>query len=258
MTGGALRVLALVAALTAPPGAFADDPASPAKPAPPPPDPAKVLELLKSKDRNQRLAAAKDAASLQDDGLVAPLVGLLADPDPEVRRAGIAALGARESADSARKAANGMQAHLRKIGRKEGSEAESEVIATADALGALAQPSSVEVLLSDIVVETAPDVVRARLMAVANVPAAEAIDGLIAFLGKRGRGANDLHGHHCIQALKWATGESRGVEVDVWRSWWKDAKKEFDFKAAAERRAKARAAQAGKERDATRKKDDSK
>ncbi len=248
MPAVALRLLGLVAALSLSTVALAEDPVPPAKPEPPKAEPATVLGLLKSKEPSDRLAGARDARSAQDDSLVAPLIALLGDPDSETRRAAIDALGARESSGSVKRAAASLASHLGRLGKKAEAEVEAEIIATANALGTLAQPSSVDVLLSDIAVETAPDVVKARLLAVANIPTAEAIEGLIAFLARRGRGANDLQGHHARAALKWATGESRGVDPDVWRSWWKDAKKEFDFKAAAERRAKARAEQEEKDR----------
>ena len=248
MPAHASRLLGLVAALSLSTAALAQDPAPPAKPEPAKPDPAKIAAALKSKEAPDRLAAAKDAKSVQDDSLVAPLAALLGDRDPEVRRAAVEALGARESAESVKRAASSLGAHLGRLGKKTGAEAEAETAATADALGLLAQPSSIEILLSDIAVETAPDVVKARLMAVANIPTAEAVEGLISFYGKRGRGANDLQGHHCLAALKSATGQSRGPDPDIWRAWWRDAKKEFDFKAAAERRAKARAEQTEKER----------
>jgi hypothetical protein len=255
MPRSASRFLALAAVLSLSASALAEDPAPPAKPEPPKPEPAKLLELLKSKEASDRLAAAKDARSVQDDRLVAPLVGLLGDADAGVRRAAIDALGARESPETARKAASALASHLGRLGKKAGSEVEAEVIGTADALGTLAQPSTVDALLTGIDADTAPAVVKARLMAVANVPTAEAIEGLLEFLAKEGRGANDLQGHHCRAALKWATGESRGIDPDAWRSWWRDARKTFDFRAAAERRAKARAEQEEKERRRGGKKD---
>lgn len=232
---------ALAAALAAGSVSLADDAAPAAAP-----DPAKVVEALKSKDRGARLAAARDAKGLQDDKLVAPLAALLADDDMPLRMAAIAALGARTAADAQKKAATALAAHLPKVAEKVADEA--ELIATATALGELAQPSSVEPLLDGIRDDTSPDVVKARLTAVSNVPAPEAIEGLIQFLAKRGRGANNLQGHHCRAALKNATGEDRGNDPDAWRSWWKEAKKTFDFDAALRRRAAERQKQDDKEK----------
>lgn len=217
------------------------------------PTPEKLLEAFKSKDKPVRLEAAQQAKALQDDKLVPALIALLDDDDVSVRHAAIDALGARSGPDAMKRAAAGLGAHLPKLAKK--LETEAELIAIVQALGSLGQPSSVGVLLDDIAVDTAPDVVKVRLLAVANIPTADAIEGLIQFLAKRGRGANNLQGHHCRAALKAATGEDRGNDPDAWRSWWKEAKKDFDFDAAARRRAAAKAQQEDKEKRRKEKKD---
>jgi hypothetical protein len=229
-----LRALfAVVVLLVLAVGAFADGDAAPT--APSPPDPAKLVEAMKSKERSARLAAAEQARNVQDDKLLAPLVTLLDDEDLTVRRSAIEALGARTSAEARKKAAAALGSHLAKSAKK--PELEIEVIAAAHAVGVLAQPSSLEALLADIGVDTSPDVVRARLSAVANLPCAEAVDALIQVLAKQGRGRGGPQGQACRQALKDATGEDFGNEADRWRAWWRDARKTFDFEAAARRRA---------------------
>jgi len=212
--------------------------AAPAAPTPAAPDAAKLALSLKSTDRQERLAATEQAKGVQDEKLFAPLVDLLEDEDLAVRHAAIEALGARTAPEARKKAAAALAPHLAKTAKK--PELEIEVIATANAIGLLAQPSSVDALTADIGVDTSIDVVRARLSAVANLPCAEAIEALIQFLAKQGRGRGSQQIPACRQALKDATGEDFGGEADKWRAWWRDAKKNFDFAAAAKRREAAR------------------
>jgi HEAT repeat protein len=189
---------------------------------------------------------------------VAPLVSLLSDDDSSLRMSVIDALGHRESPEDRRKAASALAGHLPKAARKANSDV--EVIATAQALGTLAQPASIDALLADIELGTPPDVVEARLMAVAQVPSADAIDSLITFLAKQGRGKGGPQREACRGALREATGENLGNDPDVWRAWWKDAKKGFDFEAAARRRAdeRQRKAEADEKRRAKKDKKDGK
>jgi hypothetical protein len=248
---GRRPLFAALVALTFASAAFADG-APPATAPTPAPEPAKLVEAMKSKERAERLAAAEQARGVQDDKLLAPLVGLLDDDDLTVRHTAIEALGARASAEARKKAASALGAHLPKTAKS--AETEIELIATAKALGALAQPSSLDALMADMSIDTSPDVVRARLSAVANLPCAEAIEALIQHLAKQGRGRGGPAGQACRQALMAATGEDFGADADRWRAWWRDAKKTFDFEAAARRRE----AEKGKKDDAEKHKKDKK
>jgi HEAT repeat protein len=221
--------------------ALADDPTPAAAP-----DPAKIVEALKSKDKPVRLEAAQQAKDVQDDKVISPLVALLEDEDSTLRHAAIDALGNRTYPDAQKKAAAAIAARLGKLAKK--PEAEAELIASAQALGALAQPTSLDALTSNIEMDTTTDVVRARLMAVAQIPSAEAVDALIQFLAKQGRGRNGMQRDACRAALREATGENFGNEPDAWRGWWKEAKKTFDFDAAMRRRAAEKAKQADAEK----------
>jgi HEAT repeat protein len=240
----ALAALALFAA-----AAFADGPA-PA--APTAPDAAKLAESLKAKEAADRLAAAQQAKDVQDEKVLAPLVALLDDADGGVRRAAIDALGHRVRVDAQKKASAALVAHLPKVSKR--VETQLEQLATVDALGALAQPAALDVLMSGIDTDTAPELVRARLSAAANIPTAEAIESLIQFLAKQGRGQNGPQRDACRQALREATGENLGNDPDAWRAWWRDAKKTFDFDAAIRRRA----AEKQKKEDAGRRRADKK
>lgn len=233
--------LALVTVLAAGSLAPAEDAAAPA-----PIEPAKIVEALKSKDKSARLAAAQQAKDVQDEKLVSPLASLVDDEDMATRHAAIEALGSRTSPEAQKKAASALAAHLPKVAKK--LEDEAELIATARALGALAQPSTIDALMADIETGTPNDVVRTRLAAVANIAAPGAIDALIQFLAKQGRGQNGQQRDACRDALREATGENFGNDPDAWRSWWKDAKRTFDFDAAARRRAAEKQKQADDEK----------
>jgi hypothetical protein len=249
-------VAALLAAFAAASPAFAGDPpAAPAPSAPPslPTPPAKLAELMKSKDKAERLDAATKAKDDPSDLLTSPLTALLDDEELAVRTAAIDALAARSTLEAKRKAASALGARLSKLAKH--ADAQSELIAAIEALGTLGQPSTVSTLLADIALDTPLDVVRARLMAVANAPCAEAIDGLITFLAKQGRGQMGQERQACRAALKSATGQDLGGDPDAWRAWWKDAKKDFDFDAAARRRDSAKAAEDDKEKRKKERKD---
>jgi len=225
--------------------ALAGDPPAPPAAAP---EPAKLVDAMKSKDKPARLEAAQQAKDVQDEKLVAPLAALLDDDDVSVRHAAIEALGRRTAPETQKKASAALAAHVPKLAKKADADSEAELIATVQALGALAQPSALDALTSDIEVGTSPDVVKARLMAVANIPTADAIDALIQFLSKQGRGKNGPQREACRAALMDATGEKLGNDPDAWRAWWKDAKKTFDFAAAAQRRAAEKEGKDGEKR----------
>jgi hypothetical protein len=87
-------------------------------------------------------------------------------------------------------------------------------------------------------------------MAVANVPAPEAIDRLIRFAASGGRRYRTQKAL-AREALIYATGEKVRGDVDAWRSWWNEHRKTFDFQAAAERRERDR--QAAKDKTKKRK-----
>ena len=203
--------------------------------APPPPVATQLADAMKAKDAADRLTAARQAKDVQDEKLLAPLAALLEDSDAEVRRAAIDALAHRTPAEAQKKASAALAAHLPRVSKR--IETQLEQVETAEALGALAQPAALDALMSGIDTDASPDVVRARLLAAANIPTAEAIESLIQFLAKQGRGQNGPQREACRQALRDATGENLGNDPDTWRAWWRDAKKTFDFDAAVRRRA---------------------
>lgn len=203
----------------------------------PPPDADAVVEGLKSDEDAARLAAAEQALGVADDAVTRPLVRLLTDDRFEIRAAAVRALGARSAEKAKKEAAKALCARIPKLSRNAVDEGELALVV--QALHDLAQPSSVGPLLEDVEDSATEDLYRARVMAVANVPHADAIEALINHLARRGRGKWGGMKRCVIEALRDATGEKLGADPDAWRAWWRDAKRTFDFEAAAQRRADA-------------------
>ena len=245
---------ALAALLVAASSVRAEDPAAPkepgrgAEPAPPqkpaPTETRDLLAMMKSADPVLRRAGAAEAAADPDPSLTAPLAKLLNDEALEVRLAAAASL-ARRTDDAARRTAAAAAAdRLARLGEK-GDPAEREALVAA--LHDLAQPSAVKALLDGIQAATAREEVAARLRAVGNVPAAEAVEGLIDFLA-RGRGRGDWN-QSARLALRYALRtDAGGADPDLWRAWWRENRRGFDFAAAAADRARERDEAAERER----------
>jgi hypothetical protein len=228
--------IAVVLALAAAPAWAGDPPAAGSKTEDP--VPALVARLATSQPADVRLAAAKEAATVQDARVVTPLGRLLRDEVADVRLAAVAALGARTDTADKKHAATVLAERLDPLDKSllAKPEAKPELLAAIASLKTLAQPTSIDALLKGIDEDEDADLVEARAMAVANVPAAAAIEGLI---DRMSRGRRDGSGIRAriSRALAWATGEQPANDPDHWRAWWKDHKATFDFAAAAERRA---------------------
>lgn len=237
--------------------ALADDPAPPrdGKPADP------IVDLLAQLKDDQppevRLEAVKLAKGLEDPRLVPAIGKLLRAPEEDVRVGAMAALGARGTPESKKKAATLLAERLKPLDAALETDVtrKPELIALCKALHDLAQVSSVDPLLDGIEFRADLEVVEARAMAVANVPDAKAVDGMIDLMGRRHRDGTGIRAV-LSKALFYATGAKLGNDADAWRAWWKDARTRFDFEGAAENRAKAREAKEAKEaaRDAAKEK----
>ena len=246
-----LSVLALLAAAVvyAPPSR-ADDAPKPEAPATGKPvDPiVSLLERLKDdQPLDVRLAALKEAATTEDARLVTAVGKLLKADEEDVRLAAVTALAACRFAETKRKAALLLlerskvvqQAYEKDVSRKH------ELLAIFQGLHDLAQEATIDGILDGIEAGIDLDVVGARAMAVANVPSAKAIDGLISYMARRHRDGTGIRGQ-LTKALTYATGVKGANDDDAWRSWWKDAKATFDFQAAFAERERVRAEKAAK------------
>jgi len=197
-------------------------------------DVADVIERLKSKKGDQRLVAATEAANVEDDAVTKPLARLLGDDEFGVRAAAVRALAKRTTDRGKKDAAKALAARMSKLAKA--AHGEGEMLLVIEALGELAQPASVKPLLDGITDETSDDVFEARMNAIARIPHASAIEELIRYLARRGRGKWAGRKRAVTNALQQATGQRLGGDPDKWRAWWKENGKTFDFAAAAERR----------------------
>lgn len=232
-----LAVLLLALPLTGP-GAWAEERA--AAPVTPEEAAAALAEQMRAKDPEQRLAAAQAARENACASLTTPLVRLLADKSPGIRIAAVEALGARMDKAGRKKAAATLAGRVSRLEKQ--AEDRVELLATLEAVRALAQPGPIKGLIGGIKTDSDIEVVEARLMAVAAVPAKEAIDRLIQFLAKGRRGQLGPQRRAAVQALEYATGMSRkglGHDPDRWRAWWRETEDTFDFEAVAAARAEA-------------------
>jgi HEAT repeat protein len=235
-----LSAVALIAVLAVASPAFADDSASTggvtdtAASDAARVDVSDVVARLKSKEGDQRLVAAGQALEITDDAVTLPLIRLLGDEDFGVRAAAIRALAKRSTTRGKKDAARALAARMPKLAKSE--HGEGELIIVVEALGELAQPSSVKPLFANVDDDTGDDVFEARMNAVARIPDASAIEELIQYLARRGRGKWAGRKRAVTNALQSATGQRLGGDPDAWRAWWKENGKTFDFGAAAERR----------------------
>jgi len=199
----------------------------------------RIIEELKSDDDGVRAKAVTAALSCQHASLVSPLIKRLRDDAFLVRTGSVAALGARAGKSDKRKAASALVVRMPQLEKNPLDR--DELNAFIQALDDLAQPTTIKPLLKGIKIDSDPELVRAKLMAVANVPDAEAIERLIGFLDGGRKRSRKGQNQSAVAALKWATGARVGGGADGWRAWWREAKKTFDFEEAAERRAEANA-----------------
>ncbi|MDH3592186.1 MAG: HEAT repeat domain-containing protein [Planctomycetota bacterium] len=201
-----------------------------------------VLEQLKAKDVNERMAGIRAAGALQHPKLVAPLTKLLTDPNQGIRDLAVEALALRKTKVEKKKAALAL---MRRVNALKKKEQQPELLRVIDALHDLAQKATMKPLLSGLKTSMDQKVLEKRVMAAANVPDKQVIDELIQ-LAASGRRNNSIRGS-ALRALRYATGEKVRGGADEWRRWWKDNKKDFQPIVVADKRAQRRAESAAKE-----------
>jgi hypothetical protein len=207
---------------------------------------ADVVNDLQDRDLGVVLAAIAEAEALQDPAVSSQLTKMLKEKDREVRVAVIGALAGREAEADRKRAAQTLAARLKPLTGKAAEAVEYETVI--GALAKLAQPCSIKALL-DMTIEESRATALARLMAVAEVPHHDAIEALIQFGSKgRNRGTNNQH-ESAANALRHATGQRFGRDMDKWRAWWRENRETFDAKAFKEEREAAAAAAAEREKE---------
>lgn len=243
----AVGVSACGLALPLVPAARADDAPKPAPAAPADPVASLVERLKEDQPIDVRLAALKEAAALEDPHVVTALGKCLKAPEEEARLLAVAALGASKFTETKKKAATLLleRSKVVQTAYDKDTSRKHELIAIFQGLHDLAQDSTIDGILDGIESGVDLDVVGARAMAVANVPSAKAIEGLINYMGRRHRDGTGIRGQ-LTKALSYATGVHGSNDDDAWRAWWKDNKATFDFQAAYAERERARAEKAEK------------
>jgi hypothetical protein len=201
---------------------------------------AALVERMGSADAETKKKAFGDALDVQHALVTAALVKSLNDPDQATRTAAIAGLAARNDEAGKKAADAGLSSRLERIVKK--AELASERLALISALGHLAQPSALKALTAETGFDVPDDELRARLLAVANLPCKEAVEAIIKFALTSGRAGDgqDERRRTAAAAFSSATGQDMGHDAIKMKNWWKEHEKDFDFKAAAERRAKDR------------------
>jgi hypothetical protein len=210
-------------------------------PAPAPSAVSAIVEGLSHADPDRRLEAARAARGEQDRALTPLLVKGLEDEAENVRLAAAQALATRTDERERKRAAAALG---RRLGRLAGGVVRAERGTVIQALHDLAHPDGIAALL-DLPAEVDRNELRARLLAVANVPDPKAMAGLIDY-GARGR-RRHVHLDLVRDAVQYATGEVVRGDIDQIRSWWKEFGANFDYAAARATRAERRAREEARE-----------
>jgi hypothetical protein len=194
-----------------------------------------------SEDSDVVIAACREAATVQDEALTAPLIRLLKHDNPAVRKAAIEALQLRKPEEERKKAAHALAQRIAPLAEK--PETKEECLLVATALHDLAHPVALKPLLEGIGPDSDRELSRARLRAAANLPSKEVIDELLQ-LGSAGkRGGAGWRQAAVIDALRYATQENVKGGIEAWRAWWTENKKTYDADIVASKRAEARLAE---------------
>lgn len=203
--------------------------------------PEDLPRRLAADDTDDVIAACREAATLQEASLTAPLIHLLKHDNPAVRKAAIEALQLRKPEEERKKAAPALAQRIAPLAEKE--DGKEELLLVAAALHDLAQEAALKPLLDGITPDSDREITRARLHAAANVPSKEVIDELLQ-LGSQGRrGGAGWRQAAVIEALRYATQEKVQGGVEAWRAWWTENKKTYDAFLVASKRAEARLAE---------------
>jgi hypothetical protein len=198
-----------------------------------------LVDRMKATDVEVRKAAVQEAKTEQDERVTSALSRALSDADADVRAAALEGCLARTEAPAKKAAATAVATRLKTVAEK--AALRDEALRLIQGLHDLAQPGTLAALEARLGVDVPPDELAARLRAIANLPSKAAVEAIIDFRASGGRlGARTELGYrrrYAREAFRYATGVDVGPDPDAMRKWWKDNEKEFDFEAAARRRA---------------------
>ncbi|HTE06742.1 MAG TPA: HEAT repeat domain-containing protein [Planctomycetota bacterium] len=222
----ALLVVVAPLALGAPASAQANDPRIPGGPTP---DQVKAtVDEVRAAERSskvdERVAVIGRAGSVEDPDVVRALEDGLYDKDAGVQLATIAAFS-RMQTPEALVALHGLARTRRMV--RDGLP----LAALYRAIGRHGDRSSVEVLLAGVPGVTDPEVVRARIYALGNIRAREAVQALVSDLdlGTPPAGQELPLMEDVRVALARLTGTDQSADRKHWQDWWDRAKGDFQI-----------------------------
>ncbi|MBM3986638.1 MAG: HEAT repeat domain-containing protein [Planctomycetes bacterium] len=184
---------------------------------------ARALEAALQRSRPALRAAALDlASSANDAALAAAIFPALSDPDEEVRRAALAALG-RSTAPNALDAL---------LGRARSGAAELrahplELATLLHALGRHADPRSLPALTSDALHSLEPEPLRARILALGRIRTRESVDALVALAHALPFAEEQQVLHELRLSFAVLTGQTPGYTAASLVHWWGEQRASF-------------------------------
>jgi len=184
---------------------------------------ARVLEAALQRSRPALRAAALDLApSGNDAALATAIVPALSDPDEEVRKVALAALG-RSTAPNALDA---LLEHAR-AGAAELRAHPRELATLLHALGRHADPRSLPALASDALHTLDPEPLRARILALGRIRTRESVDTLISLARALPFAEEQQVLHEVRLSLAVLTGETPGRTFASMVRWWSEQRATF-------------------------------
>jgi len=207
-------------------------PQSPDRPAPS--DQARVQAAITQLDAafkgtkaTERIAAVQGASGLADPRVIALVAKGLKDREAAVELAAIDALGKTQHADALAALTafyNGEKKNLRKD-----TEALPRLLI---AIARHANAETLPIFLDDVQGQLQSKTVTARILGLANIRSARAIDSLFELMKVMGFIEQHTYAEDLRLALMVLTGEDKGRSIDAWQTWWSEHSK--TFKVAAE------------------------
>ena len=97
------------------------------------------------------------------------------------------------------------------------------------AIGRHGSETSIDLLMDDVFLTPEREVVRARLMGLANIRSERSVAEICELMRKVDRRKVQPHAREFRLALVVLTGVDRGTDLDRWGQWWNDNKKTFEL-----------------------------
>lgn len=230
----AIATLALPAAATwtspARPEIAQEDDEAKKKPAPTPEEIERSLAALKEafeqETPDQIAGAIQTWKAVPAEAIVEELVdvGLAHEAQPVVL-ATIEALGYLEH----EAALEALHKYLKRNAKRMRDREDAPKLApTLLAIGRHGNEESIDLLIDDIFLEPKREVVRARLMGLANIRVKRSVEELCDLMRKIDRRKVQPYANDFRLALVVLTGVDRGTDLDRWVQWWNDNKKTYE------------------------------